>query len=469
MTQSLAVIVASLAVIGALYVLARPHWGFVLVIVLFPFKQLLQVYVPFLAAKPTLVNFGVAGLVSAAVMVRSMRRERTADGSRNRITYLILALYGLWLIGIMWSPSRSVYLDNLGVDLSYQLLLLVFLPLLVIDIVEFRRMLFGLMVVGSIIALLVMLSPRSSYHSGRLVLDLGMVGGGMKDTGNPLATASMGASVALIAALIRPERATFLVTLLRVAAFTIGMGMAIGSGSRGQVLAAGIVGILFYPMSRKLANPKQFFIVIIGFLILVGGLYGVFKLFIGSQNQARWNPIDMLEDTTMRLEMAFTLFDYYLANPSRWLLGLGTGAYAAISHNQYVERDYVHNIAAEILCEHGIVGAILFVSMMVLLVKWGKGLWMSYKDDPSMRSTVAILCGFCVFTLLEALKQGSMHYPAPFYWWIVMAKLAHFELKHNPQESPQIETNLVDDALEREYAKPPGPGGTGDRRLAMGS
>ena len=86
-----------------------------------------------------------------------------------------------------------------------------------------------------------------------------------------------------------------------------------------------------------------------------------------------------------------------------------------------------------------------------------------------MRSTVAILCGFCVFTLLEALKQGSMHYPAPFYWWIVMAKLAHFELKHNPQESPQIETNLVDDALEREYAKPPGPGGTGDRRLAMGS
>ena len=54
------------------------------------------------------------------------------------------------------------------------------------------------------------------------------------------------------AALARPATATPLYTLLRVAAFIAGMGLAIGSGSRGQVLAADTVVVA----GGRILNPK---------------------------------------------------------------------------------------------------------------------------------------------------------------------------------------------------------------------
>jgi hypothetical protein len=43
--------------------------------------------------------------------------------------------------------------------------------------------------------------------------------------------------------------------------------------------------------------------------------------------------------------------------------------------------------------------------------------------DPSLRATVAVLLAICTYVLLLALKQGSIEYPAPFFWWIIMAKV----------------------------------------------
>jgi hypothetical protein len=71
-------------------------------------------------------------------------------------------------------------------------LFLLLLPMLVQDVYDYRRMLTGLMLVSTIIGLLIMFNPHSSYYTGRLVLDLGMIGGGVTNVGNPLATASMG-------------------------------------------------------------------------------------------------------------------------------------------------------------------------------------------------------------------------------------------------------------------------------------
>ena len=426
--QLAAVVIAASAAVAALYTLARPHWAFVLLMVMFPLKQLLQVYVPLVGNHPTIVNYAIGSMVLIAVAVRYMRREQVASAYFNPVTVMVLALYAMWIVGIFYSPSRELYLERFWTDLTYQVLLIVFMPLLVLDIFEFRRALYGLMIVGAILCLLVMFNPRSSYWAGRLYLDLGMLSTG-RDKGSVLATASMGAMVALVAALIRPVRASLPVNVLRVGAFLIGMGMAIGSGSRGQVLAAGVTGIIFYPVSRRLANPKQFVLLVIGFLSLVAGLYVSFKLFIGYQNEERWNPFQMLADTTMRLDMAFHLFNHYVSSPAHWLFGLGTGYYASISLDSSAGRDYVHNIAAEVLCEHGLVGGFLFVLMMILLGKYMFRLWNMYRGDPSMRSVVALLAALGFFSLLESLKQGSMQYPAPFYWWVIMAKLAQHEQK----------------------------------------
>jgi O-antigen ligase len=151
----------------------------------------------------------------------------------------------------------------------------------------------------------------------------------------------------------------------------------------------------------------------------------VFKLFVGAQNRERWDIWMMFQDTMLRMNMVNELLTAYLASPSHWLFGLGTQAYPAFSSLQHA--DYVHNVAAEILCQHGIVGFALFIGMIVLLIKHTYRLWMMYYDDPAMRSTVAVLTAICFYSLLLSLKQGSVCYPQPFYWWLVLAKLAYHE------------------------------------------
>ncbi len=458
MMQILGILISAMAVCAALVILARPHWGFVLLMVMFPLKQLLQVYVPVVANHPSWVNIAIGVIVLAATLTRFTRREAVGSAYLNRVTILVLILYALWLIGILYSPSREVFADRIWTDLTYQGLLLVFMPLLVLDIYEFRRALFGMMLVGAVICVLIMVNPRSEYYSGRLILHFGDLSSG-KDTGNALATAGLGAMTALVAALFRPASGTFFVTVLRVGAFIAGMGMAIGSGSRGQVLAAGVVGVIFYPLSRKLANPKQFVVVAAGFMFLVGGIMAVFKLFISHANQDRWDPLGMLRDSLGRLEMVQNLLNQYLASPGHWLFGLGTGAYNVISTERRIDRDYVHNVAAEVLCEHGLVGFALFIIMMIMLVKMARQLFARFRDDPVMRPTVALLCAISLYALLEALKQGAMHYPAPFYWWIILAKLAQHEEKVAGAASAAIdegEGEAVDDFSPINYDPPPG-------------
>jgi len=294
--------------------------------------------------------------------------------------------------------------------------------LLLLNIAEFRQMLGGIMLLGAVVAVLIMANPNSSYHSGRLVLDLGMVGMGLSQHGNPLALGEMGGMIALMAALIRPARASLPYNLLRATAFIAGMGLAIGSGSRGQVLAAGICGVAFFPAARRLASVKHFFFGVIGFAVLLGGIYLVFKLFVGQQNQQRWEVFGMLRDTSLRLTYVWELLAEWLAHPESWLFGLGTNAYVAISPDR--DATYVHNIAAEALCEHGIVGGVLFVAIMWLTVRNGYSLWSAHKNDDSMRSVVAILLAICTYYLLLSLKQGSLSSPTPFYWWLVLAKCA---------------------------------------------
>lgn len=426
MLQFLGLMVGMAALVAVCYALLRPQWVSILVMLLFPLEQLLQVYLPILSTFNKVVNLTIGVLALLAVILRVSRRDRLTLGFGNRITILTFCFYVLWAVGILYSPARQELEEGFTFTVAYQVLLMGLLPLLILDIFEFRSVLPRLMVAGSIVSLLIVLNPNSSYHSGRLVLDLGTIGGNVMAAGNPLAVAEMGGLIAIVAALYRPERNSQLVTVIRVIAFFTGLWVAIGSGSRGQVLAAALSGIVFFPVSRKLANPKQFVIGLFGFGVLVLGIMLVFKFAIGEQNAARWDPFGMLRDTTGRLDMVWTLLDHYLSSPSHWLFGLGTQAYAAYSPD---ESTYVHNIAAEALCEHGVVGAAMYVTLFIFTIAAGRKLWMAYKDDPSMRSAVAVLLAICLFFLLQSLKQGSMSYPSPFYWWIILGKMWFHEAK----------------------------------------
>jgi hypothetical protein len=185
-------------------------------------------------------------------------------------------------------------------------------------------------------------------------------------------------------------------------------------------------------------------------------------LFIGDQNRERWDVVQMLQDTLLRMDMVGELFAVYLASPAHWLFGLGTQAFAAVSTRQHA--DYVHNAAAEILCQHGLVGFGLYLAMMWMLVKQSFRLWTVYRDDPTMRSVVGVLVAICFYGLLLSLKQGSICFPQPFYWWLVLGKLASHEerllasqgisiLQLRSREIEEHDDSLVDGELAVDYGR----------------
>jgi hypothetical protein len=411
--------------VALLFMLSRPYLVFVLVVIMFPLEQLLQAYVPFLGSHGTLVNYSIGILALVTVVIRASQSEPNLAGFGNSMTVLTVIFYMLWFIGIYYSPAKEYVQTGLTSSIAYQGLFIGLLPIILLDIYEFRKALMAYMIVGAIMAVLIIVNPRSSYYSGRLLLDLGMMQGSRMATGNPLAIAELGSLVALIAAMLQPARQTQVSKLIRAGVFIIGMGLAIGSGSRGQVLAAGIVGVLLYPVARRVANPKQFILTAVGLGFLAVLMLTTFRLFVGYQNQERWEVFGMIRDMTLRLDMVGQLLDAYVSSPSHWLFGLGTNAYQAISFDQYT--GYVHNIAAEALCEHGLVGMAIFIALAVL---WGKSsirLWRIFADDASMRSTVAVLISLGLFSLFVALKQGSLGYPAPFFWWMILARFTKQE------------------------------------------
>jgi hypothetical protein len=478
MMQLLVPLVAAGAIIGTGYLLLRPHWVFVLIIAMWPVEQLLQAYLPWLGAHGATFNIIVGSLATLAVLTRLARGEGVQSGYWNPVTKLTYLLYILWALSALWSPVPNIGWDTLPFSAPYIGLLLVLLPLTIRDIPEFRRAVYGFMVLGSIVSVLIMVNPHSSFSGGRLSLNLGFLGLGLSHHGNPLALGSMGAMLALSAALIRPARLSPMSNAIRVAAFISGMGLAIGSGSRGQVLAAVICGVALYPMARRLANPKQFIAGAIGFGVLVFGLLTVFKMFIGRQNEARWDPFQMLLDATGRWEMVMELAEAYIRSPAHWPFGLGMTAFIAISKGQHVV--YVHNVAAEAFFELGVAGAILFVSLSVLTVLYAKRLWWMYRHQPSERSAVAVLAAYSLFATFTSLKQGSLGYPEPFFWWLILAKIyMHERRAHEEALALGLADQVGEDEMalvsaEPEGLEPPFDGrdrGGGDQRepeYAMG-
>lgn len=427
MIQILAAITVCLALVGVGLVLSRPHWALLLIVIMYALEQLLQSYVPLFRTHYALFNYGVAMLAGFAMLLRIAKGEPVGSGMKCAAIGLIYTQFLLWLLGMLYSPAPDVALLHLQANWPYMLLLLVVMPLLVVELPEVRQVMIGLLVVGPIIAVLLIVNPNSSYHAGRLVVDLGMVGEGREQFGNPLATAELGGVMALVAALIQPSVRARGFTLLRTIAFVCGLGLAIGSGSRGQVFATVVAGVIFYPVAKRVNNVRSFFLTAIGLLVLMGGVYLTFKLFIGEQNQRRWDIALMVEHVTLRFDMASSFLQEYIARPSHWLFGLGTNSWTLVSGASDTRGNYVHNVAVEILCEQGIFGAAVFVISGVLALQEGRRLWALHADDPALRSTTAILLALSAYTLFLSLKEGSITAAMPFYWWLILVKVSRHE------------------------------------------
>jgi hypothetical protein len=453
LTQALGALILLATVAGMVYVVFRPQWAVVLVLTLFPTKQLMQSYLPMFAAQSALFNFIIFGAVVLAVISRILKREEAFAGYFNPVLLLSLLLYLFAVSTMAYTPAFESALALFKGGWPYWLMMVVLLPLTIKSLDDFRSTFTGFLIVGSIICVLFFLNPDANFYSGRLTLDYGRVGG-TEVRGSPLATASMGAQIAIVAMLMRPAKSAWSINIVRTAAVLIGLGLAVASGSRGNTVLAVVAAILFYPVSRPVKDIKQFFLTAFGLLIMAGAAFMAFRIFVrlDAQQSDRWDVTRWGSTVGERAEPAMRLLSEYASSPMHWFFGLGANAHSALVSR--VHMDYVHNLLVETLCEFGLFGLTLLSAVILLVVRYARRLWSLCAHDPQRRAAVAVLCAMTLFLLLLQLKQGTLFgLPEPWWLWVVLTKIAVLELRAARQLQSWDYQYAHEDAAAGEYGE----------------
>lgn len=418
-TVILGVAVLGLA-LGVLYTLFKPQWAILFIIILYPLEQLLTTVSTFFATNAKVLNLIVGGVAVVGVVSAFLGQRMPFRGYLNPAWFFTLALYVWAIMGVAYAPDRSKAIEDLTVGLPYLGLLLVFPGLLVNDLPDFRRLIVPTMVIGTAIIGLIITSPNTSMFGGRL----GISGSASSGTTilNPLATATLGGTIAIMAVLYKPDRNILFVNLVRGGALTAGLAIAMLSGSRGQLLGALFASFVMFPFARQIKNIMQFLAVSVSGVVAAGFGFVVLSLVTTSDAAGRWDADTLEAGVGNRWEMILVMTQTYLSKPISYVQGLGTSAFTTY----YTQGDipYVHNMPAQILTEHGLVGVVLLGLVMLFVVRSALRLLGMYKDSPTELSTAAILIAICLYQLFLSLKQGSFFTSAvPFWWFLVLVKI----------------------------------------------
>lgn len=399
----------------------RPPFAFVMVLALYPLKQLQMTYMGLFAQNSSYFNFLIFGCVLAGVFGNMMRNRDTWGGYFNRPFVVLVVLYVYVLMGVLYSPVPENAMARVRDGAPYWAMQVLLLPLLFTTLDDVRKTFAPSLIVGLIACVLFFTNPNASFYAGRLTLNIPMAG--VEYRGNPLATAQLGGHIAIIAALMMPVRAGWLMVLVRSAAIFLGLGMAVAAGSRGQLALALLAIVVFYPMARRVKSLQQFFGTVMG--VAVFGLVALFalKIFLSqdAEQAGRWDLSEWGNQAGERSADAMRLFTAWYESPLHWPLGLGTNYFSFLRGEP---MSYAHNVLIEIISENGIVGFCIYSTVVWLMVKDARELWGYYRDEPVGRATLACLLAQALFLTLLSYKQGTfVGLPEPYYIWVMLTKL----------------------------------------------
>ena len=396
-----------LAAVGVLVVGAiwRPTWALALLLIQYPLEQLLQSYIVFFVQRNELFNVIIGALAIVSLSIKVLTKPRPLQASLNTASMLCLLYYVLAGASVIWSPTQQSAVEILRPGFSYVFIFVVLGPLMLDRIEEVREFFVVTLILSAIVALLVLTNPNGDFVRGRFALRLGGIG--LKES-NPLAMSDLGAFLVLTAATLNLTRRSTLLLLFRIGGGIVGTGLLIAASSRGQVLAAGLVAALFYPVSVQVKNLGQFFLRV----ALLGAL--AVMLLLGArlfQKQAqgtekRWDTAELSAASEIRVENMRVLLAEWGRRPANWPLGLGTGGFAAFEKTSH--EPYVHNMIVESLGEFGLLGFGIF--MGILLSTWRSALSLLRMcwNDPDARAIAASLVALNAFQFLVSNKQGSV-------------------------------------------------------------
>jgi len=415
----------------------RPSWAFAVVVMMFPLEMLLQATVPYFLNNAFAFNVAVAGLALLSIVRRWLGGESPVI---HLFTGAFLASWGFYAWGYLstiWSPAEGEALDLAVQGLPYWILLMLLAPMMICRIEELRTVVQSLLLVGLAIGLMIILSPDFNIVAGRLSIRL--VGG---DRTNPLQIGTLGGTLMIIGALTMLTRWTPWQVALRVAAVVIGAGVALLSGSRGQMVLAVLTIIVTIPLAYRVSNLRGFVLTTAAAVVVVVGTMFAASLFISWRNDDRWDAQSLVFGGAGRLDNVVDLFAAYLSSPGHWVQGLGVSAFRELDTRS--GDDYSHVLLADALAEAGIIGAAILGTVLVLGWRQGRDLFVAVRHDHSSRIDLSVILAITLYYLLLSNKQGSMLGTPLLFGLLILIGRLHREYFSRPEEPMPPEGASVD-------------------------
>ena len=433
--------------LGLIFVLAafRPAMALALIVLMLPLEQLIQSLNPVLLTSRTgllAVNATTAAVAAIALTRVFLARMRPFQSflTPTLAGSLLLLLWSS--VTVLWTPSPNAVPAILS-GLPYMVLALSVSQALLTDMDTAENSLRMILLVGTILCGLIILNPEFQTRWGRLGFDLG---GGIRSSALSLGEA--GGITLMVGLLLRHNQgwASPLWNLLRLLGVLTGLYVGIQSGSRGQVLFAIAVAAAFYPFAAPIADVRRLVLSILGLTFLaVSTLVLLSSLLYGFDAQ-RFSVDELLygrSSTEGRIQNVLVLLNAWASQPFAWLFGLGFFAFNSLYSGQL--DPYSHVVVADLLFEHGLIGASIGAFILWTSTYSFIALFRIYGGSPAHRAVVVTFLALATYTFLLSNKQGHLWGISSTFFFLC----AGGRLLARAPENPEMEDWLQDDHVKR--------------------
>jgi hypothetical protein len=405
----------------------RPAAGIGAVLCLYGLKQWGQSTTALFSEYRQFTNFAVFAICVLGVW-RAARQRACILCSVPTTTVLILVMYGYAFVTISWAPDPQTSLDQWITSAPYIVTITLLAPLLIGDLDDARTAFISTALAGA--ALCALALAFGTWGDRGLV----MFGhAGLQDDSNlyryetnPLALSSMAGTVLLICALSLGRPNGMLMRLFSLACIPVALVVILRSGSRGQAIASGAAFLVALPVAFRPKDGKSLVsLVMVAAIVLGLAWYGASFVELDSE---RWSDARASQDVAGRFTMAQTLLGASTSSVLTTLFGLGnSSAFKEVGF-------YPHITGLEVLAEEGIVGALIYSSILIFALRSVRRA-LRFELSDAQRNALGILTGLFIFELILSWKQGSLLFSVyVFAYAIVLARL------ESPWLEPSMET-----------------------------
>ena len=379
----------------------RPAFALGAFLCMFGLEQWGAAKIGFVASNGSFTNYLAIVIVMIAFCVRLFKRSgwRLINGP---IHLLVILLYLYAALTLLWTPAYGPAMEEWRAQAPYLLFSVFFLPLLVQNSADAMEGLRGTIIPGAILATALAFLVQWGYRSIESDVPAG------EAIQLPLAIAHLGAVVFVLAILYFRWRG--ISALVALGLVTISVILVVKTGSRGQLISMILSAMVFFPISRGWSFSRGAVITLVGAglaLVAIWALLPDLSTLVSAE-QGRFDSERAVVDYEERVEAVQRLFDVYA---SSGILGLLFGLGNSASFSPQILGFYTHIVPAEILCELGVVGLMLFVTIWGMaaraMLRFGTRLG-SLQVAAETRRSIACLGAIAFIELLLSFKEGSL-------------------------------------------------------------